>query len=484
MHTGKITFDTLESLNNTTRGENGMTAKISTTNPFVDLFFKVGASRGHNLVPDFIQCVRANPDLAIRLALWARDVRGGAGEREHFRNFLNILFQSTTDTALLLAIAKKVPEVGRWDDLLDASEGLPHAMNIVAKVVADALERGDGLCAKWMPRKGAWSVYLRESFGMSPKQYRKTLVSLTKVVETPMCAKEWHNINYNHVPSRAAKLYSKAFTRHDSSRYNEYLERLTVGDPRAKINASAIFPHEIIGTQGLGSYYSVPLEELKRIQAQWDALPNYLGEANDILPVIDTSGSMTSNRVGTSKYSCAEVATAIGIYIAERNEGALKNQFITFSERPTLFSVAGKVHIVDKVRAAMEASWSYNTDLDKTLDLVLAAVLSGKVKRAPRFIVILSDMQFDECVNDRPRNATALIEERFRRHDVKMPKVIFWNLRHAGNFPEVADKDGVAMVSGFSTAIMKSILKCDKLDAFTPEGVMMQTLMNDRYSLV
>jgi hypothetical protein len=53
-------------------------------------------------------------DLALRIALWARDVRGGAGERELMKQILNHLeIHSPDDCKRLLA---RLPEVGRWDD--------------------------------------------------------------------------------------------------------------------------------------------------------------------------------------------------------------------------------------------------------------------------------------------------------------------------------------------------------------------------------
>ena len=46
------------------------------------------------------------------------------------------------------------------------------------------------LASKWTPRKGEVAREIREFFGMSPKQYRKSLVALTKVVETQMCSND------------------------------------------------------------------------------------------------------------------------------------------------------------------------------------------------------------------------------------------------------------------------------------------------------
>ena len=71
--------------NQSARTENGMRARKSTANACVDLFFKIGASRGKDITKDFVAAYVENKDIALRIAQWVRDVRGGAGEREIFR---------------------------------------------------------------------------------------------------------------------------------------------------------------------------------------------------------------------------------------------------------------------------------------------------------------------------------------------------------------------------------------------------------------
>jgi hypothetical protein len=44
------------------------------------------------------------------------------------------------------------------------------------------------------------------------------------------------------------------------------------------------------------------------------------------------------------------------------------------------------------------------------------------------------------------------------------------------------NKSGVALVSGYSPSILKSILKGD-IENFTPFNVMLETIMSDRYKL-
>ena len=80
----------------------------------MDFFYSVGASRGKNIIPAFTAAYVQDRDLALRIALWARDVREGAGERDIMKQILNYLeVNSPEDCKRLL---QKLPELGRWDD--------------------------------------------------------------------------------------------------------------------------------------------------------------------------------------------------------------------------------------------------------------------------------------------------------------------------------------------------------------------------------
>jgi hypothetical protein len=102
--------------NQEARTANGMQAFKHTGNSCVSFFYSVGASRGKDIVPAFTAAFVENRDVALRIAQWARDARGGAGERKLFRDILVYLEKTDVDAAK--ALIAKVPEIGRWDDLL------------------------------------------------------------------------------------------------------------------------------------------------------------------------------------------------------------------------------------------------------------------------------------------------------------------------------------------------------------------------------
>ena len=461
--------------NQEARTANGMKARKSSANALVDLFYNIGASRGKNSVPQFTAAYVQDKELALRIALWARDARGGAGERQIFRDILAHLEKTDPESAARLLV--KVPELGRFDDLFVFKT--PDLKAKAYTLLGDHLRARNGLAAKWTPRKGEVAREIREFFGMTPKQYRKSLVALTKVVETQMCANDWDNINFSHVPSQAARIYKKAFNRH-SVKFAEYVQKLVSGDKTVKVNASAVFPHEVLkdiinpyGRATLGK------TELDHLTAQWDALPNYMNDAN-ILPIVDVSGSMTCPAGKDTKVRCLDVAVSLGLYLADKNKGEFKDTFLTFSTHPELMTLKG--NIVQKVNQMVQSKWEMSTNLHAAFNKILDTAVKNNVPDSdmPKMVLILSDMQFNACVNH-DDSAMQMIERKYRDAGYTVPSVVFWNLNSSGNVPVKSDKSGAALVSGFSPSIMASILGADPQE-FTPEGMMMKTIMSYKYA--
>lgn len=464
-------------INQEARTDNGMKARKSTANACVDLFYKAGASRGKNIVGDFVAALVENEDIALRIALWLRDARGGAGERELFRQVLKYL-ETNRPELLTEKLLLAVPELGRWDDLL-VFETVTFK-TAVFSLIRKALDSGNGLCAKWMPRKGVLANQLRNAFGWSPKFYRKRLVELTKVVETQMCAKQWDAINFSHVPSLASARYKKAFNR-NTGKYAEYVMSLVKGDnPEVKVNAGAVFPYDVL--KGLISSYSRSYDKVETdlIIKQWEALPNFVGDAN-ILPLVDVSGSMTTNVGGSKSLNCLEVAVSLGLYLADKNSGAFKDTFLTFSGNPELLNLKGNV--VQKITQMSKSKWEMNTDLVKAMSKILEVAVTGGVSQEdmPKMLLILSDMQFDECAKF-DDSAMEMIKRQFTSAGYEVPLIVFWNLNSHDNVPVKHNAKGVALVSGFSPSIVKAVLAANMED-FTPEAIMLKTVMQDKYAL-
>ena len=450
-----------------TTTENGMAAFDKSGSGLVDMFYRIGAAR--RVEPKIVETMFAralaeDKVLATKILLWARDVRGGAGERLVFRNLM--LYMERNYPKQTKALIPFIYEFGRWDDLFIFQT--KEVLNTALSSYAIAIRNGNRLAAKWAPRKGLMAVKLRQVLGMTPKSYRKTIVGLTDVVEQKMCAGDWDSIEFGKLPSIASKAYQKAFMKHATINYNQYVESLKAKD--GKINANAIFPHDVI----MGLRNGIADVAI----AQWEALPNYMSDAK-VLPMVDVSGSMSYPAGGNPNVRCLDVAVALGLYISEKNPGVYNGAVLTFSEKSELIQLKGNLQ--ERMYQLNHIGWEMNTNLNKAFETVLNKAVSNNVKAEdmPEYILILSDMQFDAAVRPEDR-AIDMIRLQYKQAGYEMPKVVFWNLRDAGITPVSFNEEGTMMVSGFSPAIMKAILACKNIDSYS---IMLEAINVDRYKV-
>ena len=473
--------------------ENGMATHSTSGNYNLDLFFRGGAMRTadeQEILKVFANAFEEDALLAMKILFWIRDVRGGAGERRFFKTVLNGLMEHYPD--IVLKNLHLIPEFGRWDEvayIYDRSSDNERLHLATLSLIKQGLEDGNSLLAKWLPRKGNIAVKLRTELGWSPKRYRKTLVTLTKVVETQMCAQEWDKIEYSKVPSVAMSRYRKTFSNHDGARFLEFSNKVIDGEE--KINTGAVYPYDVLKAMyNEWTRIHKPTEPgiAKNIIAQWRSLPNFMENSENfrMLPICDTSGSMCVEVSGST--SALQVCIALGLYIAERNMGVFKDYFITFSNEPELQKLVGPT-IIDKALNLSEANWGMNTDLVKTFDLVLNAAVKHNVPQneMPTHLLILSDMEFDEAtsnsswgdVTELTPTAMEMIKSKYSSAGYEVPNIIYWNLNSKqSNIPVKVNEMGTALVSGFSPQILTSLLK----GSLNPRRVMLDTIEVERYS--
>lgn len=458
---------------NDARTENRMRTHSTSDSALVDFFGSAAGARKMSedeIITLFDRAMAEDMDKAMKLLFWLRDVRGGAGERKAFRACIKYLAEFYPEQ--LYKNVKYIPEFGRWDDVLNLLG--TELEGAALRVIAYGLREGDRLCAKWLPRKGKVAAHLRAYLKLTPKQYRKLLVHLTNVVETPMCAKEYGSIDYSKLPSLASARYQAAFSRNDPFRYEAFKNALKKGE--AKINAGAIYPYDIVRSLFRG--------DVDVADAQWAALPDYLegSEYTRILPLVDTSGSMTVPVSG--QISALDVAVSLGIYLSERNRGIFKDHFMTFSRRPALQHLTGSLS--QRARQLQTAHWDMNTDLMLAFDKILQRAEAARVpeNHMPQVILILSDMQFDQCTRY-DDNALYSIRKRYARAGYEMPKVIFWNINgRSGQSPVKVRDENTALISGFSPSIMKYVLAPGNLEKLSPYNMMMEVVNSPRYAVI
>jgi len=470
--------DALQTKNTVT--ENGMVTNSSSLNDCVNLFFQIGAMRGQDktrLINMFVKAYEEDALTAMRILFWVRDVRGGAGERQIFKDIIKYLSSSRTET--MRKNLTLISEFGRWDDLL-TFVGTPLETDALS-LIGYALKNGNGLAAKWMPRpnvndreKKRQANALRKFLKLTPGAYRKMLAELSTTVEQLMCANEFGKINYSHVPSRAMSDYMRAFGKRDGERFTTFIESVKKGD--VKINAGAVYPYDIVKNLKYGNSNGA--------DAQWNALPNYLENNNEqFLPVVDVSGSMECAAGNNPNVTCMDVAISLGLYISERNEGAFKDSFITFSDRPQLQVLKGSLS--ERYKQLARADWDMSTNIERVFTTILDSAVRNNVPESemPTMILILSDMEFNQGTRGNwNKSAQEIFESKYAEAGYKMPKIVYWNIQaRNNNFPVQFNKEGVSLVSGFSPSLLINLLSGEDL---TPLSMMLKIVNSDRYQSI
>ena len=493
---------------NYTYTENGAVTHKTTKSDLLDMFAMGAAMRtrsDEDVILMFRKAFKENPVYALKCLFYIRDVRGGQGERRFFRVVMKDL--AKFDTAAARRNLKFVPEFGRWDDLY-VFVGTPleaDALQIMKDQLALDVEcKTPSLLAKWLKSENTSSVesrrlgnITREFFGMSHKQYRKTLSILRErinVLERLMSEGRWDEIEFDKIPSKAGMKYKNAFARHDLERAkNENVQTYAdfAKDSTKKVNAKALYPYECVhealnimgNQQGWSSRgHHVALDDTKRLMTNkyWDNLADYFNGATfNGIALVDTSGSMSGTPI--------EVAISLGLYCAEKNQGAFANHFISFESNPHWIETSG-VDFCDKVYRITGAEWGGSTNVEAAMDLILNVAKQNGCSQdeIPQNLVIISDMEFNYCVTSnnygRGNVNDTLFEKiaaKYRANGYEMPHVIFWNVNaRQANIPMLGNGN-VSFVSGFSPSIFETIMS-----GKTGYDLMMEKLDSERYAQI
>ena len=475
----------LKNESNKTYTENGAVTNRSTGNDCLDLFATIGALRHESdreIADRFLRAYTEDPDIAMKILFFARDVRGGLGERRVFRSILRWL--AANERGSLVRNLGHIAEYGRWDDLLILLDTpcRKEAVAVLKKQLdADlaALDSGGevSLLGKWLPSVNAsnpeavrQAKFLAKAFGMKESLYRKTLVRLRaqiRILENNLRERDY-TFDYARQPSKAMFKYRGAFLRNDGERYGAFMEKVSRGE--AKLHTGTLLPYELVERA-----YRCADEGRRALDVTWNALEDFTTGENALV-VADGSGSMYCSFSPMP----AAVAQSLAIYFAERNKGRFRNHFLTFSMNPRLVEIRGR-DFVEKVRYCESFNECANTDLQAVFDLILDTAVKYRVpqEEMPAKLYIVSDMEFDSCVRNSSLTNFEYARIRYARAGYRLPDLVFWNVqsRHAQQPVTVNDR-GVALVSGCSPRIFSMVMEGE----VDPYGFMLSVIGTERYA--
>ena len=483
------------SLNGTkTYTENGAVARNTTGSALMDFYATCGSMRTRpeaEIIDKFEKAWNENPLYALKTVFYARDVRGGRGERRLARIILKHL--SKTHKSTVVNNFGNLMLMGRADDFYEFV-GTPVEQEmwrylkttILVDLKSMKVNKPISLTAKWLKSVNTSSKESKDlarktarAFGLTEREYRKMLSRLRrylKIVEVKMSANEWNTIDYSAVPAKAMSLYKDAFKKHYPEAFETYISKVEKGE--AKINASTLFPYELVkkyvNTHCWG--FNPKDSEDRVVEAQWKALPNYLEGENNVLVMADVSGSMYGDPI------CSSVGLAI--YFAERNKGAFKNLYMTFTDYPHYIQVNENQSLLQKINAVYQTDVGYSTNLEAAFMKVLSTCVENRVPQSdvPKAIVVLSDMEINPYFSGRGLDFITEMADRFEAKEYHMPKLVMWNLAARNDTFHASYKNPyVQFACGQSAAEFGKVMDTLGYNAY---DAMIKVLNSERYSTV
>lgn len=464
--------------------ENGALALNTTSDACLDLFSTIGALRKaseERIQTLFAEAYKIDPLFALKILFYARDIRGGLGERRIFHVILKYLAEYHPEA--IIPNLDLIGVFGRYDDLYclvgtRVEDEMWKAMKKQLEEDIANLEMGNAvsLLAKWIKTADSKTEKTRklgiltaEKLEFSVYEFKRIIRRLRKhigVIETYMSAGKWDEIKYSEVPSRAMMIYRNAFKRHDKVRFDEFIYQAV--DGKEKINATTLYPYDIVEKVLYGG------EENAVLEAQWRQLPNYVQEDMNALVIADVSGSMYGRPMASS--------IGLAIYFAERNKGAYHNLFMTFSSSSNIVSLRGET-LKQKVEYLSKAEWGMSTNLKAAFEKILEIAIKNKVpnEELPKSLVVISDMEIDYCA-DREWTFYDLMKRTYAANGYDIPNIIFWNVESRQDvFHADSKRRGVQLFSGQSAATFKHLISSVGL---TPVQMMEQVINTERYACI
>lgn len=430
----------LEKIFETKKTENGDISFRTTGDNLTDLFFMAAFFEKH-----LDQVKIGTSEREKVFSMFVRDPRFGLGRRD-----LGRILMKQSEVA-----SDNILKAGRADDLWH----IPTSKNL--NFLNGRLHEDDELAKKWMPRLTGKDKKIAKAlckeWGLTEKEYRK-LIKTDSTVEYKLSYAEKKGVsinelerlfdeagytkNYIHplvneidfekVPSLAMIKYLHTFsTREDlRDRFGEYIEN--VKNEKAKLNVKTADVTTAYKTATTRSTEATDVVAKKIVENET------IGVELDAICVLDTSGSMYW---GYGSMNIGEKATAVAHAIATHSTYA-RNQIISFSSNPHLMTIKGNT--LQEQYKSMYTGDCSNTDFGKVMDL-----LKG-LKKYPEFIIVMSDMEFDQGSYQSKKQLMDL----FKKHEAKT-KLIWWNFNDRNKTVPEFDEYGNIYLSGYNLQILR-----------------------------
>lgn len=393
-----------------------------------------------------------------------RNCRGGEGERMAFyMELLRIYKEYPLTTIKCLPF---IPQFGYWKDLLNIIELSNN--DIISRNCAiiyvdqliDDYHRNDNkisFAAKYAPRETSHfakkcnkyfmiivELFFRaahncdsENIGLQLRFYRKSMVSLNKILDTTeikMCSNNWREINYSNVPDLCFRKFKHAHLNELPSKGVRYLNN----EDRniARENALRVLHCGRVNSKVFFSDIIRQIDaniEIDELVSEWNYMKDQLKEKEPRMLIPICGNSRTSL-----------LSTAITLLISELNN----DKIITFDPNPVFLSFNESDTIKDKIQILRSQSTS-------GLNLLKVFHLLNCKDYEMLDIVIFSDSNFESTCGNTQFD---IIRRMFFESNLRIPNIIFWNLHSSVSKPTLPDENNIIFMSGFSMSLFNNLL--------------------------
>ena len=349
----------------------------------------------------FKAAYNVNREAALAILLWSRDVKG-LGRRIPFRSSVRWLIKHHPADAEL--VIRQIPLIGCYSDLL-------HYVNspmgkLVTSMIKAELDAGNPLMAKWLPRKGYTAYKIARKLGMSPKQYRKRIVSLNDTLEAKLTRKDYRQIDPLSEPMNAIK-------HHRNILWHKYCKQMG---------------------KRLRNYPEIDGEKVLTERDLPYSFPSHL----TVVPIINTSAAMGSlNRLKSPMLRALWIMkTAL----------QTTSSFAVFGGRN--IHDAGQEDFAHIVKRVMQPRMNHRVDVTGW-----AEQLAEKGVK-PDYLLIIGDRYIDDAgVSVHYGRLSTLF-------DGKPPQIVYWRLNAKRGYP-IYTKRGVICVDGYNPIIVQTVFDMD-----------------------
>jgi Domain of unknown function (DUF2828) len=398
-------------------------------------------------------------------------------------------------------ILSKVSLVGKWAPTPGASH---DRVTNISTALLILLHRGGVMSSLSRPIDTSVAVSEEDVHVLRSFYQRWVLTPLRAAAHVPeplMASRRWGEVSYPRVPSKCMHINSKHFVKHDGERFDDYLDSIAEG--KAKISGGTLLPHELLakaiahlrpqpGGKGAKSSLApairarIAKREAQVADAQWDAMIARLrssGTLDNCLAICDVSGSMGHiYRSRSQRIDPILPAVALSMTLAQLAKPPFSNMFITFSANPEIVALEEGARLAANAMAMVRSKWGMNTNIHAVfVQLLLPLAAQHRVAREDmvKRLFVFSDMQFDQA-DQTGQNSGAwetnhdAIARAYAEAGYDVPEIVYWNL--AGELetvPVEAERKGVALMSGFSPAMMKVFMGEDVLDDVLDDDTVM-----------